>query len=198
MDGHMGKIREDAQALINPGFISEGEEEMHSATKQAIDSVKAQVEELKKNYKELTDLCQQKRDLFIVCVKFHMTTRQVSASIQCTYTMYMYIILWALTCTMYMYIHVNLYCACAKTRPLSCCIPSRGKVCFKHFSAIFLQVLFPPISQPRCTCTCRTYACACTCICTCIHIMCTLLSKLVTPGPAVEPGCLGVPCHPPS
>ena len=51
---------------------------MHAATQQAIDSVKAQVEELKKNYKELTDLCQSKRDLFIVCVKFHMMTRQVS------------------------------------------------------------------------------------------------------------------------
>ena len=74
----MGKIREDAQALINPSFVSESEGEVHASTKQAIDSVKAQVEELKKSYKELTDLCQQKRDLFIVCVKFHMTTRQVS------------------------------------------------------------------------------------------------------------------------
>ena len=74
----MGKIREDAQALVNPSFVSEEEGEVHAATKKAIDSVKAQVEELKKSYKELTDLCQQKRDLFIVCVKFHMTTRQVS------------------------------------------------------------------------------------------------------------------------
>ena len=74
----MKKIREDAQVLINPDFALNEEGEMHSATQQAIDSVKEQVEELKKNYKELTDLCQQKRDLFIVCVKFHMTTRQVS------------------------------------------------------------------------------------------------------------------------
>ena len=74
----MEKINEAAQVLISPSLASEGEEEMHSVTKQAIDSVKAQVEDLKKNYKELTDLCQQKRDLLIMCVKFHMTTRQVS------------------------------------------------------------------------------------------------------------------------
>lgn len=78
MDEHMKRIREDAQVLINPDFVSEEDgKEMHSATQKAIDSVKTQVEELKTNYKQLTDLCQQKRDLFIVCVKFHMTTRQV-------------------------------------------------------------------------------------------------------------------------
>ena len=73
----MGQIQDDVQVLINSDFVSDEESKMHSATQQAIDSVKEQVEELKKNYKELTDLCQQKRDLFIVCVKFHMTTRQV-------------------------------------------------------------------------------------------------------------------------
>ena len=77
----MGKIREDAQVLLNPSFIAEEEGKMHAATQQAIDTVKAQVEELKKSYKELIDLCQQKRDLFIVCVKFHMTTRQVSVNV---------------------------------------------------------------------------------------------------------------------
>ena len=84
MDEHMKKIREDAQVLINPDFVSDEKgKKMHSATQQAIDSVKNQVEELKKSYKELIDLCQQKRDLFIVCVKFHMTTRQVG----CVYCM---------------------------------------------------------------------------------------------------------------
>ena len=77
----MKKIREDAQVLINPDFVSDEEGKIHTSTLQAIDSVKAQVEELKKNYKELTDLCQQKRDLFIVCVKFHMTTRQVGSCV---------------------------------------------------------------------------------------------------------------------
>ena len=82
MDEHMKKIREDAQVLINPDFVSDEDEgkKMHSATQQAIDNVKTQVEELRKSYKELTDLCQQKRDLFIVCVKFHMTTRQVGSA----------------------------------------------------------------------------------------------------------------------
>ena len=74
----MKKIREDAQVLINPNFVSDEEDRMHLAAQQDIDSVKDQVEELKKDYKVLIDLCQQKRDLFIVSVKFHMTTRQVS------------------------------------------------------------------------------------------------------------------------
>ena len=74
----MKKIHEDAQVLINPNFASDEEGRMHSATQQAIDSVKDQVEELRKKHKELIDLCQQKRGLFIVSVKFHMTTRQVS------------------------------------------------------------------------------------------------------------------------
>ena len=78
MDDRMKTLDEDAQVLVNPSFVSEKDGKMHSATQQAIDTVKEQVEELKKTYKELTDLCQQKRDLFIVCVKFHMTTRQVS------------------------------------------------------------------------------------------------------------------------
>ena len=75
----MKRIREDAQVLINPDFVSEEDgKEMHSATQKAIDRVKTQVEELKTNYKELADLCQQKRDFFLLCVKFHMTARQVS------------------------------------------------------------------------------------------------------------------------
>ena len=78
IDDHMKKIHEDAQVLINPNFASDEEGRMHSATQQAIDSVKDQVEELRKKHKELIDFCQQRRGLFIVSVKFHMTTRQVS------------------------------------------------------------------------------------------------------------------------
>lgn len=74
----MVKINEDAQALLHPSFVLEEERKMRAVTHQAIDSVKVQVEELRKSFKELTDLSQQKRDLFIVCVKFHMMTRQVS------------------------------------------------------------------------------------------------------------------------
>ena len=74
----MEKIDEDAHVLINSDLASDEEgKRMHSAMQQAIDSVKTRVEELKKSYKELTDLCQQKRDTFVLCVKFHMMTRQV-------------------------------------------------------------------------------------------------------------------------
>ena len=74
----MKKICEDAQVLMNPNFVSHEEGKVHLATQQAIDSVKEQVEELKKDHKELIDLCQQKIDLFLVSMKFHLIIRQVS------------------------------------------------------------------------------------------------------------------------
>jgi hypothetical protein len=73
----MEEIDEDVHVLISPDSVSGGEGKMHSAMQQAIDSVKTQVQELSKSYKELTDLCQQKRDTFVLCMKFHMMTRQV-------------------------------------------------------------------------------------------------------------------------
>ena len=74
----MDRIREDAQCLINPTFEpKESEQDMHSATKEAIETVKTKLADLTKTYQELMTICQQKRDLFIVCVKFHMTNRQV-------------------------------------------------------------------------------------------------------------------------
>ena len=78
----MEGIDEDVHVLINPDSesVPGGEGKMHSAMLQAIDRVKTQVEELRKSYKELTDLCQQKRDTFVLCMKFHMMTRQVSLS----------------------------------------------------------------------------------------------------------------------
>ncbi len=74
----MDRIRADANILINPTFAPrETEETMHSATKEAIEVVKGQLNDLVATYQELMTLCQQKRDLFIICVKFHMFTRQV-------------------------------------------------------------------------------------------------------------------------
>ena len=74
----MNHMREDATVLTNPRFNSgEMSAEAQEATKSAVENVKATLDELNDSYKELTTLCQQKRDLFIVCVKFHMTTRQV-------------------------------------------------------------------------------------------------------------------------
>ncbi|XP_064394255.1 guanine nucleotide exchange factor DBS-like isoform X2 [Halichondria panicea] len=77
MDEHMDRIRADANILINPTFEpKETDDTMHSATKEAITLVQNQLDNLTTTYQELMTLCQQKRDLFIVCVKFHMTTRQ--------------------------------------------------------------------------------------------------------------------------
>ena len=73
----MERIDEDAHVLINSDLESGEEGKMHSAMQRAIEKIKTQVEELKKSYKELTDLCQQKRDTFILCMKFHMMSRQV-------------------------------------------------------------------------------------------------------------------------
>ena len=74
----MKEMNEDEQALANPSFVLEKESKMHAATQQAIDSVEVQMEELRKSYNELTDFCQQQTDLYIIFVKFHMMTRQVS------------------------------------------------------------------------------------------------------------------------
>ena len=80
----MGRIKEDANVLINPSFApQETEETMHSATKEAITLVKNQLDDLTKTYERLMTFCQQKRDLCIVCVKFHLTSRQVSSCQQC-------------------------------------------------------------------------------------------------------------------
>ena len=74
----MSRMREDADVLTRPQFSpDEKGENMHEATKEAVQSVKSISEDLNTTYQQLTTMCQQKRDLFIVCVKFHMTTRQV-------------------------------------------------------------------------------------------------------------------------
>ena len=80
VEEQIGKLREDADVLINPRFLpdeTEAEENMHEATKGAVERVKTTIKELNDIYQQLITMCQQKRDLFIVCVKFHMTTRQV-------------------------------------------------------------------------------------------------------------------------
>lgn len=75
----MDRVREDAEVLRNPHFLSsEMEKTMREATDQVIESVKVIMEQLNSTHQQLMTMCQQKRDLFIVCVKFHMTTRQVS------------------------------------------------------------------------------------------------------------------------
>ncbi len=78
MDGQMATLREDAQALIHPTFHPEEDEEsMHAATREAIATVKDRVQDITQTYQQVMTTCQQKRDMFIVCVKFHMTVRQV-------------------------------------------------------------------------------------------------------------------------
>ena len=80
MEEQMGKMREDADILTQPKFSpTDTEETMHDATKEAIESVKLSIQHLNSIYQQLITMCQQKRDLFIVCVKFHLTTRQVKA-----------------------------------------------------------------------------------------------------------------------
>ena len=80
----MGKVKEDANGLIHPTFDpQEKEQNMHSATKKAIEAVKSELQRLTKTYQELMTTCQQKRDLFIVSVRFHMTIRKVHVCVFC-------------------------------------------------------------------------------------------------------------------
>ena len=77
MEEQLEKVREDANILTNPRFSDESDDSIHEATKQVVDSVTKSMAELNATHQQLMTMCQQKRDLFIVCVKFHMTTRQV-------------------------------------------------------------------------------------------------------------------------
>ena len=78
----MSKVKEDANGLIHPTFDpQEQEQNMHSATKKAIETAKQELQRLTKTYQELMTTCQQKRDLFIVSVRFHMTIRKACALI---------------------------------------------------------------------------------------------------------------------
>ena len=73
----MEKIDKDAEAVIIPSLSSDEDDRMHFATQQAIDDVEVQLNELRTCYGDLTDLCQRKRDTFVLCVRFHMMARQV-------------------------------------------------------------------------------------------------------------------------
>ena len=55
----------------------EDEENMHASTRKTISMVREQIHAVSDTYQSLMTTCQQKRNLFIVCVKFHMSIRQV-------------------------------------------------------------------------------------------------------------------------
>ncbi len=74
------KLKEDADILSKPQFSSDMEERIKEVTQSAVERVQKTLDLLNTNYQELTTMCQQKRDLFIVCVKFHMTTKQVGVA----------------------------------------------------------------------------------------------------------------------
>ena len=51
---------------------------MHASTRKTISMVREQIHAVSDTYQQLMTTCQHKRNLFIVCVKFHMSVRQVS------------------------------------------------------------------------------------------------------------------------
>lgn len=59
-----------------------GDDTKNQVLIQDLERVKQMVQSLTELYQELMKLCQQKRDLFIVAVKFYMAVRQV---ISCNY-----------------------------------------------------------------------------------------------------------------
>jgi hypothetical protein len=78
IDEQMNKIKSDGADLCNPNFApSESEADMHASMQKAIEAVRSQLLELTRTYELLMNTCQQKRDLYIVCVKFHMNLRQL-------------------------------------------------------------------------------------------------------------------------
>ena len=77
LDNHKNQIREDAQAICHPQFASQEDDQQHSTTSKAIEAVKEGMHELREMYQRLMSACQQKRELFIASVQFHMNLRQV-------------------------------------------------------------------------------------------------------------------------
>ena len=76
MDGHLKDIREESVDLCNlPAALDANTRDM---LLQSTEGVKQGANSLTELYQSLMKLCQQKRDLYIVAVKFHMTTKQVS------------------------------------------------------------------------------------------------------------------------
>ena len=74
MDGHLKNIREESVDLCTLPDVDPSTREMLT---QSIEGVKQGATSLTELYQRLMTLCQQKRDLYIVAVKFHMTVRQV-------------------------------------------------------------------------------------------------------------------------
>ena len=81
MDGHLKDIREESVELCNLPTADGHSKEMLI---QSIEGVKQGATSLTEMYQKLMKLCQQKRDLYIVAVKFHMTVRQVNNTCTCT------------------------------------------------------------------------------------------------------------------
>ena len=102
MDGHLKDIREESVDLCNLPTADANTKEMLT---QSIEGVKQGATSLTELYQKLMKLCQQKRDLYIVAVKFHMTIRQVQYTYMYTY-MYMYMYTYMYT---YMYVYMYTY-----------------------------------------------------------------------------------------
>lgn len=66
---------QDEQTQISK--LPTGSEIKNQLLLKDINDVKQSVHLLTESYQKLMKLCQQKRDLFIVAVKFHMSVRQV-------------------------------------------------------------------------------------------------------------------------
>lgn len=70
----MKDIREESVELCNLPTADTSTREMLT---KCIEGVKEGANSLTELYQKLMKLCQQKRDLYIVAVKYHMTIRQV-------------------------------------------------------------------------------------------------------------------------
>lgn len=75
VDKHLNDLKEEGQQLSkSPSGDPIG---MTSAMKKAVEDVKKMIHKLNENHQEFMTLCQQKRDFYIVAVKYHMNIRQV-------------------------------------------------------------------------------------------------------------------------
>ena len=76
MDAQMKEIKDEGAAITK---LTGGESPSASIgpMRKVADEVRHEIQGLTVLYQELMKLCQQKRDVYIIAVKFHMSIRQV-------------------------------------------------------------------------------------------------------------------------
>ena len=79
MEKHLTELKEEGQQLSKSP--TSDPVAMTAAMKKAVDEITKKIQMLTEQQHEFMTLCQQKRDFFIVAIKYHMTVKQVKCHV---------------------------------------------------------------------------------------------------------------------